>query len=106
MTNVSASTDTQGIDGGAGSRWAGKHELDEDRPLGRGMRFKQEPAYIQDSSFASGLTMQASACTYPVGAWHYLGGCQAKCIRSSAAVTHLQLLNVSHMCGKTLEVDF
>ncbi|KAL0045751.1 hypothetical protein WJX82_003498 [Trebouxia sp. C0006] len=38
-----------------GSRWAGKRELDEDRPLGRGMRFKQEPAYIQDSTFASGL---------------------------------------------------
>ncbi|KAL0043449.1 hypothetical protein WJX79_004963 [Trebouxia sp. C0005] len=37
-----------------GSRWAGKRELDEDRPLGRDMRFKQEPAHIQDSSFASG----------------------------------------------------
>ena len=67
----------QNMGGGAGSRWAGKRELDEDRPLGRGMRFKQEPAYIQDSTFASGLTMQASACRYPVGAWHYLGGCQA-----------------------------
>ncbi|KAL0041297.1 hypothetical protein WJX77_011458 [Trebouxia sp. C0004] len=36
------------------SRWAGKRELDGDRPLGRGMRFKQEPAHIHDSSFASG----------------------------------------------------
>ena len=51
--------DAQGKDGDAGSRWAGKRELDEDRPLGRGMRFKQEPAYIQDSTFASGLIMQA-----------------------------------------------
>ena len=41
-----------------GSKWLGKHSLDDDRPLGRGMRLKQEPAYIQDSSFASGRPLQ------------------------------------------------
>ncbi len=102
MNNASAPTDAQSKDAGAGSRWAGKRELDEDRPLGRGMRFKQEPAYIQDSSFASGVTMQASAYTLSVGAWHYLSGCQAKCICPSAAVVDLQLRNV---CSKTHEVD-
>lgn len=28
--------------------------LDEDRPLGRGMRIKQEPAFIQDPSIVLG----------------------------------------------------
>lgn len=39
----------------AGSRWSNKRALDEDRPLGRGMRIKQEPAYIQDPAILTGL---------------------------------------------------
>ena len=46
----------------AGSKWLGKHSLDDDRPLGRGMRLKQEPAYIQDSSFASGTPLLSVVC--------------------------------------------
>lgn len=38
----------------AGSRWSNKRALDEDRPLGRGMRIKQEPAYIQDPAILTG----------------------------------------------------
>lgn len=38
----------------AGSRWSNKRVLDEDRPLGRGMRIKQEPAHIQDPSMLTG----------------------------------------------------
>ncbi|KAL3134959.1 Pharynx and intestine in excess protein 1 [Trebouxia sp. C0010 RCD-2024] len=37
-----------------GSRWSNKRVLDEDRPLGRGMRIKQEPAHIQDPSMLTG----------------------------------------------------
>lgn len=52
----------------AGSRWSNKRVLDEDRPLGRGMRIKQEPAYIQDPSMVTGtLTLLNSiACVLHV----------------------------------------
>ena len=50
---------------GVGSRWLGKRDLDEDRPLGRGMRLKQEPAHIQDSSFASGTALVLSIALLP-----------------------------------------
>ena len=44
---------------GAGSRWSNKRALDEDRPLGRGMRIKQEPAHIQDPAMLTGATNES-----------------------------------------------
>ena len=38
----------------AGSSFSNKRTLDEGRPLGRGMRIKQEPAHIQDPDILTG----------------------------------------------------